>query len=264
MAGALLQHSRRTVVTRGGALWASLATGASPVLAAVKTNAVGNKFYPDGRVRPFPGNTILCHLPQQGPRSEAFDALLDIYRAARDHAFLENASLLPPSSYHMTVFEGVTEATRRRPDAWPAGVPPTASLEDCDKIIAQRLKAFRLDTALPLRMAVDVDAITPSGGAIVIPLKPVDVAEALKLRDLRRRLSSAVGIGVGDPDTYRFHISLAYWIRALTTRQEAEYDKAHRLWRASLARAAPVIELGAPEYCLFDDMFAFHRQFYLA
>jgi hypothetical protein len=30
-----------------------------------------------------------------------------------------------------------------------------------------------------------------------------------------------------------------------------------------LARRAPVITFGAPEYCLLDDMFHFARQFYL-
>src|SRR3546814_11281869 len=44
---------------------------------------VGSKFYADGRVHPFPGNTVICHVPQQGEHSGCFNALLDIYRRLR-------------------------------------------------------------------------------------------------------------------------------------------------------------------------------------
>src|SRR3546814_1123827 len=49
---------------------------------------VGSKFYADGRVHPFPGNTVICHVPQQGEHSGCFNALLDIYREAPAHPFV--------------------------------------------------------------------------------------------------------------------------------------------------------------------------------
>src|SRR3546814_17263670 len=43
---------------------------------------VGSKFYADGRVHPFPGNTVICHVPQQGEHSGCFNALVDLHREA--------------------------------------------------------------------------------------------------------------------------------------------------------------------------------------
>src|SRR5690349_15028789 len=87
----------------------------------------GHKFRPDGRVLPFPGSTIICHLPQQGASFEAFDAILDIYRELPDHAFSKKLGVLPPSSYHMTIIGTATDADRR----WPPYVPQQASIEEC-------------------------------------------------------------------------------------------------------------------------------------
>ncbi len=234
-----------------------------PAQAAINTNAVGGKFHADGRVKKYPGNTFVCHLPQQGPDSVAFNALLDIYRTAADYPFLSNATLLPPSSYHMTVFEGVTENSRKRSGQWPQGVPSDLSLEACHRLMAERLKGFRSGLTQPIRMKVDLAAPTPEGGAITLPLLPVDAAQSRQLRDLRRRLSEATGIRISDPDTYGFHISLAYWIKPLTPEQTEAFDRAHRQWRATLSKTAPVITLGPPEFCVFKDMFAFERQFFL-
>jgi len=37
-----------------------------------------NKFDASGGVRPFAGNTVICHLDQQGENTAAFDTLLEI------------------------------------------------------------------------------------------------------------------------------------------------------------------------------------------
>ncbi|KAJ2897746.1 hypothetical protein MKZ38_004422 [Zalerion maritima] len=101
------------------------------------------KFSPSGSVQSFPGNTIICHLP---PPSESrwHSRLLKLN--ARLSAFLEpDASLeesasnfddpkspqqqaplyalLPPSSYHITLFEGVCTHVSN-----PAYWPPSSSL----------------------------------------------------------------------------------------------------------------------------------------
>lgn len=73
---------------------------------------VGSKFDADGRVRPFAGNTVVCHLPQQGEHADAFEAMLDIYREAPSHPFMRKVALLPPSSYHMTVMGGANDTPR--------------------------------------------------------------------------------------------------------------------------------------------------------
>lgn len=231
--------------------------------ASVKANGGGGKFFADGRVRPFPGNTIICHLPQQGQENGAFKALLDIYRSAPGLGFLRNTTLLPPSSYHMTVFEGATENSRNKPGKWPADLSPAASMAECGQYLANQLKGFRLGFDLPIRMRVDMDAPIPNGGALTIPLKSIDDEEEQKVRYLRARLSAATGILTPSPDTYKFHISLAYWITHPSMDEEADYSATHLKWREAIQKTVPVINLGAPEYCLFEDMFAFDRQFYI-
>lgn len=261
----MANSTRRAFLSQAGIVAGLTAVGAPalPVRAAIKTSAVGSKFYPNGKVKSYPGNTIVCHLPQQGGDSAFFNGLLEIYRNAPDFSFFRKATLLPPSSYHMTVFEGVTEASRNKPDQWPWEVQTTASLDDCSKVLSERLSRFRMESDMPLRMQVDMDAPVPKGSAIVIPLKAIDQAEENRLRDLRRRLSAATGIRIREPDTYAFHTSLAYWIKPLTADEEALYEKTHSAWRVALYKVSPVISLGPPEFCLFQDMFAFERQFFL-
>ena len=102
---------------------------------------VGVKFGRDGRVIPFPGNTIICHLDQQGDRAACFDALLDIYREAAGVPFMTKVTMLPPSSYHMTVF-GAADDFNRRPGDWPNGVPLDMPIKECHRVVADRLRTF--------------------------------------------------------------------------------------------------------------------------
>ena len=55
---------------------------------------VGRKFEANGRVRPFAGNIIIAHLPQQGPGFAAFDRLLNIYRDLPVCAFARKVTSL--------------------------------------------------------------------------------------------------------------------------------------------------------------------------
>lgn len=223
---------------------------------------VGRKFRADGRVMPFRGNTIISHLPQQGPGSEFFDTLLEVYRELPAHAFSRKITALPPSSYHMTLFGGANDSDRR-PGLWPADLPLDLPMAECDRILGERLKAFDLDCELPFRMRVDLAEPPPAERPLTIRLVPLDGAEDAKLRRLRSRLSDVLGIRAPGQDAYRFHVTLAYLYRWLTPEEDRAFRAVLAGWRDRLAKACPVIALGAPEYCLLEDMFAFKRQFYL-
>jgi len=80
------------------------------------------------------------------------------------------------------------------------------------------------------------------------------------LRLLRDRFADVLKIRAPDHDRYAFHISIAYLIDWLTDQEQADHAAARRRWRSELERKIPVLELGAPEYCTFDDMFAFRRR----
>ncbi len=225
---------------------------------------VGRKFFADGRVRPFAGNTIICHLPQQGEGSEPFRALLDIYRQLPSQGFAHKMTALPPSSYHMTILGGANDQDRRRP-LWPADVALDAPMATCNAALAEKLRDFRLQAdAAPYRMTVDMTPPAPGETPLTLRLIPAEAETRDKLYRLRARLGERLGIEVLQPDHYGFHITLGYAIERLTPGEDAAFRAALAQWKSAFVARAPVITLNAPEYCLLDDMFHFARQFYLS
>lgn len=223
---------------------------------------VGSKFHADGRVHPFAGNTIICHLPQQGDHAAAFDAMLDIYREAPAHDFMRKVAMLPPSSYHMTVFGGANDAPRRR-ENWPADLPLDLPIATCDRILGERLRGFDPGLTLPIRMRVDPVQTPLVGGALIFRLQPLDAGENAKLRALRDRLADLLKIRAANHDAYQFHVSLGYKIGWLTEVEARKLERTWHRWAAHIAAQSPEIVLGAPEYCAFADMFAFRRRLYI-
>ncbi len=259
------QLLRRAELNRRGLLGAALFV---PAVAAGASDAglspvAGEKFYADGRVHPFPGNTIICHLPQQGPDSGCFDALLDVYRDAPSRAFIRKVALLPPSSYHMTVFSCTTDNDRGS-GSWPSGLPRDATMAECSRYLGEKLRKFPLQTDLPICVRVDPQDPPSSEAPLKIRLVGADANEERKLRTLRDRLSSYLGIRAIAHDAYYFHISLGYLLQPLTAEEQQSYRAALSAWRKSVMQACPKIMLGAPEFCTFADMFAYHRMSYLA
>ncbi|TAG25730.1 MAG: DUF1868 domain-containing protein [Rhodobacterales bacterium] len=225
---------------------ASLARLTGAGVATALPEAVGQKFDAKGQVLPFPGNTFLCHIPPDGPAHAALCAA----SAALQAGPLAGAfSFLPPASFHMTVFEGVTDA--HRDDArWPEGLPADAALDE----VTARFAAATAGLELPPAQAVRPVAIL--GGRTVAVTGLTAQAEAA-LRAARAILADRTGIRRPDFATYGFHITLAYALRWLT---EDEARAVHDLSDAVFARlvaAAPAITLGPVEFCTFADMHAF-------
>lgn len=258
MAGTALTMAASTPArtsARAAARSAGDATAAEPV-------DVGRKFYADGRVHPFRGNTIICRLDQQGERSGPFNALQDIYRELPATRFFRKITVLPPSSYHMTIFGGANDPDRK-PGLWPRDIALNTPIEECNRLLSERLKAATIGPVVPTRMRVDTSEPAIGERPLVIRLLPLDETENRKVRALRDRLSQILGIRAPGHDSYRFHISLAYLVQRLTAEELSAFRSAYVRYHADVARKCPVIEVGRPEFCVFDDMFAFHRQFYL-
>jgi hypothetical protein len=221
------------------------------------------KFHGDGRAHHFPGSTILSHLDQQGPDAGYFNALLDIYRAAPQWPFLRKLAMLPPSSYHVTIFDLVNERARAQ-GRWPRDVAPAASLEACNRFLAEKLSAFRMEADPPFRLRVEIAAPTGAETVFAIALAPADEAERARLRGLRDALAATVGLRARNHDAYVFHSTIAYVVGEMSGDERAAFSAALAHWRARIAAACPQIVLGAPEFCTFRDMFAFDRQFFLS
>ncbi len=221
---------------------------------AALPGGVPTKFDHEGRVQHFPGNTIICHLPQD---SALHTALLSLSRELEAERPDTLYTLLPPSSWHMTVFEGVCDQVRV-PGFWPAGLAMDAKLDDCNRRYAERLKAFEMDITPSFRM--QVQGYLPLVDGIGLELEPVTSKQDNDLRTLRDRLSEILGIRQPSHDTYGFHLSIGYFIRFPS---DEEHNWLYDKLVAHLAGMPRDFELGAPEFCFFDSMFEFRRQFYL-
>ncbi|ARM92047.1 RNA ligase family protein (plasmid) [Rhizobium sp. CIAT894] len=214
---------------------------------------VHTKFNLDGSVRAFPGNTIICHL---APASRLYGALSNLYSALERSDLAGLYTLLPPSSWHMTVFEGVCDQIRR-PGFWPADLGLDATLAECDALFAEKLSAFDLGREPPYRLRIA--GWQPLANGIALKLAP-ESTEETHLRQVRDRLSDLLQLRHPGHEDYVFHLSIAYLIRFPDEEQQAALSA---LLHELLPGLPAEFELGAPEFCRFADMFAFNRQFFL-
>lgn len=261
-AGAMLGSRRGFLGLSAGLLAAMSLPGMARAAIAPGRGDGGRKFAPDGRVLPFAGSTVVCHLPQQGADSAAFNLLLDFYRTARWTGFGPKVTLLPPSSYHMTVIGCATDAGRE-PGKWPAGVPLNAPIEECSRIVGERLRKAQLPSIAPIRMQVDQGDIGYDGNTLRIPLEPIDQAEFERLEGLRRAIARAIEITEPLPGIYQFHVTLGYLIQPFDSVELKEALAFLSDFKRRVAEAAPTMSFGVPEYCTFGDMFAFRRQLFI-
>ena len=212
------------------------------------------KFYPDGSPKPFAGNTVICHLPQQCRFRDETAALGD---ALRSSSFAHKCGILPSNSYHMSVFTGANDQDRAL-YGWPADVPITAPIAECNRTIGERISNFRMGGTLPIKVKVDRDRTLSPQRVSSLRMSPANESEEAKLRDLRNRLAAEVfRFRAGDHDSYALHISLAYQLRELTPEEEREHHAVLEHHVPLITSAAPILELGVPEFCTFENMYRF-------
>ncbi|KAJ6511929.1 RNA ligase/cyclic nucleotide phosphodiesterase [Mycena vitilis] len=215
------------------------------------------KFDKEGNVQPFPGNTILGVIsPSSEP--ELYASLLALHGKLKNIHLSNLYVLLPPASWHMTVFEGVCDQVRNFA-AWPDDLPNDASLEECNSLYEKKLSSFdlRCDPASP-RFAIT--GFYPLYGIIGLRLQPNTPEEETRLRGLRDRLSNLLRIRAGNHNAYSFHITIAYLLRTPNKDQDEELMM---LLTDHFNGMPKQFEPGPPEFCTFADMFTFTRLFYL-
>ncbi|RZU43656.1 DUF1868 domain-containing protein [Edaphobacter modestus] len=215
------------------------------------------KFNPDGSPRPFAGNTVICHLPQQSRFHDAVAALGD---ALRSSSFGTKLAVLPSDSYHATILGGPNDQDRRR-YGWPSDIPINTPIAECNRIIGERIARFRMHTELPLRFRLDKEKTLAPQRPCGLQLVPADANEKLKLRTLRDRMATEVfRYRAPGHDTFGFHISLAYQMRGFTAGERQHYQDLLAQNLTMIDAATSIIELGVPEFSTFVDMYRFEVQ----
>ncbi|KAK1061967.1 hypothetical protein LTR74_010631 [Friedmanniomyces endolithicus] len=215
---------------------------------------IGHKFNPDGQIMPCPDNTVLSPLDPANALHRSLQALLN---DLQQQNFASLYTFLPPSSWHMTTYEGVSDQIRLR-NSWPADLPVTSSLKACHAHVATRLADFEHGLGAVAKM--EVAGFEPLAEGIALKLVPATSHGERALRDLRDRLSQRLGMHHPGHDNYSFHMSLGYLLRHLSEGDEARIAQFLQGWHAKLPQS---FELAVPEYCVYDDMYSFRRMFYL-
>lgn len=213
---------------------------------------IGKKFNADGTVRRFPGNTVISMVPHEG---EFFPHFLHIRRLFEESAAAPCVTLLPLSSIHMTVIEGVCDQVRLAAH-WTSLLPLDCPLSEVDACFESRFPG--IPPLAPVSLRMTHVAFT---GAILLRMEPVTQADAARLKRYRDDASAALGLRFPDHDRYRFHITLGYFTKEPTQQQaqglRAFGEQADRY----IAQHTLLMRAEPPQLTFFDDMFRFvpHR-----
>lgn len=206
---------------------------------------LGSRFDDNGTFLPEAGNTVVAQVIAGSETEAALVWLRDELRRlphARNFAFTEVAS------YHMTVFEGVTDKRRERA-FWPADLPLDTDMPAMTARMAEMARHF----APPPAFRVRATAATPFG----LRLAGATPEDEAHMRAWRDGLSRIFGYRSPRHDAYGFHTTLAYVRAWLPPSALPAYTEAMaRLTDAFQARV-PVLHLARPAFCHFADMNAF-------
>ncbi|KAK0624719.1 RNA ligase/cyclic nucleotide phosphodiesterase [Bombardia bombarda] len=179
--------------------------------------------------------------------------------------------MLPPSSWHMTIFDGVCDLVR--PSAggvWPADLPADVSLSECTAHFAAKLSSpsfsLRPEEQPPYKMRVV--GFKPLGTAIMVRVEEGEKGEGVGLRGLRDRLAEKLGVRRPGHEGYVLHVSLGYLLRWLSEEEEGAVmgllmEHFGRWGEDGVMGKGREFELGRGEFCRFEDMMAFERLCYL-
>jgi len=190
---------------------------------------------------------------------ELYNLFLALYEKLKNHPLSHLYVLLPPSSWHMTVFEGVCDKIRK-PGRWPDDLSVNATMEECNSLYEDKLSSsFDLQSD-PDTYHFTITKFKPlNKSGIGVHLEP-SAEDNARIRRLRDRLSKLLHIRAKDHKTYAFHLTVAYLLRYLSEEQERELSD---LLKDHFEGMPKQLQLGPPEFCTFEDIFTFKRVFYL-
>ncbi len=212
------------------------------------TPVVGQKFYADGTVRPFPGNTLLCMLD---PAAPVFARVAWVAEQFAAHPFARHFALLPPSSFHMTVMDLLCDEVRD-PAHWSRLLGTEVSLAESDAFLMQAV----ITVPAPPTFQMEYTSLSTEGG-VRLNVAPANDATHRAIRGYRDAVAEVTGIHLPTHEAYGFHISVAYRLME----PEAGEDAAIAAW---VSAVDPVLretfgrfDTGQPHLAFFDDMARF-------
>ena len=218
------------------------------ILSQVKTRYsrfVGRKFQKDGTANEFPGNTFICHIPKDSPQ---FPYLLKLREIMQSQPWAAKYSFLPPSSFHMTIFEGVCDQARKS-SRWTSQLPLDAPLEKVDELLLGKWDKI----TKPSSFTMKARKLSIFNG-ITLQLLPESDAVNLEIRKFRDLLSEEYGIRGPGHNSYHFHISFAYLIVKLSFSEKRKTSKFMKEYTKKISEELGIVKTSVPELTFFSDM----------
>ena len=209
------------------------------------TRHVGQKFYENGEARPFAGNSIICPVPGS---SHTMKKLIQLRNSILKESWHTHFALLPPASYHMTIFDLLCDQVRV-PEHWSDALRLDESLQVVDTFVIDSW----LTLSPPPYIAVRFRSLE-IGEFITIRLEPEDQNVHRQMRLYRDLLSEAFHIRHPNHEDYYFHISMAYAITSLSEEEQANANDSITAWESVLKQELSSVDLLPPRLTFFADM----------
>lgn len=210
------------------------------------------KFFSDGSVQRWPGNTFICHID---PASAAFSAIRRIQEEIKMSRYARFFTFLPPSSFHMTVFQGMSPITKPG-KGWPDDLAADVTLDEAAKEVATRTRAAQVAAAHRVR-------VTDLFAGHSLTVTGATFEDEASLRAARKSLQEVTRMQQDGFETYVFHISLAYLIDWLSEPVAQDIAAFSDDLTARLCSGIGSIALGPIEFCTFNDMHHFEPMAFL-
>ena len=205
-----------------------------------------NKFDDKGNPLPFPGCTIICKIPLNTYLSNqiiSFQKKMENFNPKKTYFYL------PPSSFHMTLFDCCNLNTKNT-NYWPSNIDPNMDYKDVAVELNKRIKSYIFPEKLNLKLNMFF-------GGYSIVLEPFSEKDEKILRNCRDELSSLLKIKFENHQRYTFHITLAYILRELKEDEIKKLLEFNKDLFQEFDKKFPKIILNKPEMSTFDNMLEF-------
>ena len=205
-----------------------------------------NKFDNKGNPISFPGCTIICKIPINTDLSNqiiSFQKKIENFNPKKTYFYL------PPSSFHMTLFDCCNLNTKNT-NYWPSDIDPDMDYKDIAVELNKKIENYNFPKQFNLKLK------TFFGGYSII-LVPFSEKDEKILRNCRDELSSLLKIKFENHQRYTFHITLAYILRQLNETEIKNLIEFNKQLSSDFNKKFPKITFKKPEMYTFKDMLEF-------
>lgn len=206
------------------------------------TRHIGEKFNEDGSLRYFPGATIISFLEESNPMRSL---MTEIRNDAEKSSFASNYVFLPPSSFHMTVFDLYSDFERYE-SKWSTKIDPTIHAAEIDAFlfnVCQKIPA-------PDSFLMKVDYVDPNS----IRLLPASDETERNLQEYRNRISEETGIRFPNHDSYQYHMTFGYHLFEGDQKSLVHARRFIAEKTCMLQEKMPTFTIGRPIFCTYSTM----------